>query len=80
MRDGVNMRANYNKLFKLLIDKKMMKKDLCAAAGISTTSLTKLGRGACVTTDILVKICSVLKCDFSDIMEMESDSPLSSDK
>ena len=67
------MRANYNKLFKLLIDKRMKKGELCTAAGISGTSLAKLNRGECVTTDILVKICGVLKCDFSDIMEMEFD-------
>ena len=67
------MRANYNRLYKLLIDKKMMKKDLCASAGISATSLAKLNRGECVTTDILVKICAALECDFSDIMEMEFD-------
>ena len=67
------MLANYNKLFKLLIDKRMKKGELCAAAGINGTSLAKLNRGECVTTDILVKICGVLKCDFSDIMEMEFD-------
>ena len=67
------MRASYNKLFKLLIDKKMKKGELCALAGISSTSLAKLNRGESVTTDILVKICGVLECDFSDIMEMEFD-------
>ena len=67
------MRASYNKLFKLLIDKKMKKGELCALAGISSTSLAKLNRGESVTTDILVKICGVLECDFADIMEMEVD-------
>ena len=67
------MRANYNKLFKLLIDKRMKKGELCALAGISGTSLAKLNRGESVTTEILIKICGVLKCDFSDIMEMEYD-------
>jgi len=71
------MRANYNKLFKLLIDKRMKKGELCAAAGISGTSLAKLNRSECVTTDILIKICGVLKCDFADIMEMEYDNDLS---
>ena len=68
---GVNMRANYNKLFKLLIDKRMKKGELCVAAGISGTSLAKLNRGECVTTNVLIKICAVLKCDFADIMEIE---------
>ena len=69
------MRANYNKLFKLLIDKRMKKGELRAAASISATTLAKLNKGDCVTTDVLVRICSVLKCDFSDIMEMEYDEP-----
>ena len=64
------MRASYNKLFKLLIDRGMKKGELCAAAGISSTSLAKLNRGESVTTDILIKICSALECDFSDIMEI----------
>ena len=65
------MRANYNKLFKMLIDKRMKKGELCAAAGISSTSLAKLNRGECVTTDVLIKICTVLRCDISEIMELE---------
>jgi DNA-binding Xre family transcriptional regulator len=68
-----NMAASYNKLFKLLIDKKMRKGELCKAAGISGTSLAKLTRGESVTTDILIKICRVLNCDFADIMELEPD-------
>jgi DNA-binding Xre family transcriptional regulator len=67
------MAASYNKLFKLLIDKKMKKGELCKAAGISNTSLAKLARGESVTTDILIKICRILKCDFADIMELEPD-------
>ena len=74
------MRANYNKLFKLLIDRRMKKRELCAAAGIGSTSLAKLNRGECVTTDILVKICAALKCDFADIMEMEYDKDEISEK
>ena len=67
------MTASYNKLFKLLIDKKMKKGELCKAAGISGTSLAKLARGESVTTDILIKICRVLDCDFADIMELKAD-------
>ena len=69
------MQASYKKLFKLLIDKNMKKGELAKKAGISGTSLAKLNRGECVTTDVLIKICSALRCDFADIMEMEfSDS------
>lgn len=60
----------YNKLWKLLIDKGMKKKDLRLAAGMSTTALAKLGRNENVNTDILVRICDVLKCDLGDIAEV----------
>jgi DNA-binding Xre family transcriptional regulator len=53
-----------------LIDKNMKKKDLKAAAGISQTSIAKLGKSENVTTDLLVKVCNALKCDISDIMEI----------
>jgi DNA-binding Xre family transcriptional regulator len=68
---GVTMGASYNKLFKLLIDRKMKKGELCRAAGISGTSIAKLARGDTVNTEILIKVCRALKCDFADIMEME---------
>ena len=64
------MAISYKKLWKLLIDKDMMKKDLQKAAGISAASITKLGKNENVTTDILVKICNALECDISDIMEL----------
>ena len=64
------MEVSYKKLWKLLIDKDMKKKDLCVAAGISHTSVAKLGKNENVTTDVLVKICTALKCDISDIMEI----------
>ena len=62
---------SYNKLWKLLIDKRMNKKDLRLAAGVSTAVIAKLGKGENVTTDVLLKICSVLDCDIADIMEIE---------
>jgi putative transcriptional regulator len=65
--------VSYKKLWKLLIDKDMKKKDLREAAGISTASMAKLGKNENVNTDILVKICKALKCDISDIMEMVND-------
>ena len=65
------MIISYNKLWKLLIDKKMTKTDLRRLSGISTASVAKLGRGDNITTDILIKICETLDCDITDIMELE---------
>lgn len=62
---------SYNKLWKMLIDKKMNKKDLRLSAGVSTAVIAKLGKGENVTTDVLLKICNVLDCDIADIMEIE---------
>ena len=62
--------VSYKKLWKLLIDRDMKKRDLCNKAGVSTTSIAKLGKGENVNTDILVKICRALNCDVSDIMEV----------
>ena len=66
------MSVSYKKLWKLLIDHDMKKKDLAAKANISTYTLSKMSKGENVTTDILVKICTALECDISDIMEVES--------
>ncbi len=64
------MAVSYKKLWKLLIDRDMKKKDLCREAGISHASMAKLGKNENVTTDVLVKICTALKCDIGDIMEI----------
>ena len=64
------MAVSYKKLWKLLIDRDMKKKDLCEAAGISHASVAKLGKNENVTTDVLVKICTALKGDISDSMEI----------
>lgn len=64
------MAVSYKKLWKLLIDRDMKKKDLCAAAGISSASITKMGRNGHVTTEILAKICNALECQIEDIMEV----------
>lgn len=58
----------YNKLWKLLIDRKMKKKDLLEQAGISRGTLTKLNKDENVSTETLVRICTALKCDISDIV------------
>ena len=64
---------SYKKLWKLLIDREMMKKELAEQAGISTASIAKLGKNENVNTEILLKICTALKCDVSDIMEVVPD-------
>ena len=61
--------VSYKKLWKLLIDKGMNKKDLIAISGISTASMSKLVKGQNIQTDVLCKVCKALNCDFSDIME-----------
>ena len=60
----------YNKLWKMLIDKGMNKKELRLAAGVSTAVIAKLGKGSNLTTDVLLKICNVLDCDIADICEI----------
>ena len=67
------MKISYKKLWKLLIDREMMKKELEEQAGISTASIAKLGKNENVNTEILLKICTALKCDVSDIMEVVPD-------
>ena len=67
------MKISYKKLWKLLIDRDMMKKDLAEKAGISNASIAKHGRNENVNTDILLKICVALKCDIEDILEIVPD-------
>lgn len=64
------MAISYKKLWKLLIDRDMKKKDLQQLAGISAASITKLGKNENVNTEIIEKVCMALKCDVSDIMEI----------
>lgn len=67
------MKISYNKLWKLLIDKNMKRKDLQEAAGISSASITKLGKGENITTDVLLRICDALECTLEDILETIKD-------
>lgn len=69
------MAVSYKKLWKLLIDKDMKKKDLQIAADISSVAISKLGRNENVTIAVLMKICNALKCDIGDIMEIIPDEP-----
>ena len=61
--------VSYNKLWKLLIDKGLNKKELIKLSGVSSSSIAKMTKGQNVTTDVLCKICEVLDCDLKDIME-----------
>ncbi len=70
IKEVYKMATSYKKLWKLLIDKDLKKKDLAKLAEISNYTIGKLTRGDNVTTDVLVKICKVLECDIGDIMEI----------
>ena len=64
------MEISYKKLWKMLIDKDMKKKDLQAAAGISWASVTKLSKGESVSMEVLMKVCKTLNCNIGDIMDL----------
>lgn len=68
------MAISYKKLWKLLIDRDMKKKDLQEISGVSSASITKLGKNENVNTEIIDKICIALKCDVSDIMEITEEN------
>ena len=67
------MQVCYKKLWKILIDKDMKKKDLQANAGISWASVTKLSKGETVSMEVLMKICKTLRCNIGDIMDLIPD-------
>ena len=69
-REVIIVEVSYKKLWKILIDKDMKKKDLQAAAGISWASVTKLSKGETVSMEVLMKVCKTLNCDIGDIMEL----------
>lgn len=68
------MTVSYKKLWKMLIDKDMMKKDLRKVAGISWASVTKMSKGEVVSTEILMKVCKALHCDVGDVIEFIEDN------
>ena len=68
------MAVSYKKLWKLLIDMDIKKKDLSAIAGISPATITKMGKGGHVTTEVLLKICTALNCGVDAIMEILPDA------
>ena len=67
------MSRSYNKLWKLMIDKKINKTQLCKAAGITTNAMAKLGRDESVPLETLEKICETLDCNIEDVVEITSD-------
>lgn len=69
-REVIIVEVSYKKLWKILIDKDMKKKDLQASAGISWASVTKLSKGERVSMEVLMKVCKTLNCDIGDIVEL----------
>ena len=68
------MEISYKRLWKMLIDRDMKKKDLAEMANLSTYTINKLNRGDNVNTDTLAKICRALNCTFDEIMEVLPDT------
>lgn len=64
------MKISYNKLWKILIDREMKKKDLINLTGISSSSMAKLSKNEIVSLEVLIKICNVLRCNIGDIMDV----------
>ncbi len=64
------MKFSYNKLWKMLIDKGMMKKDLAERANITSTTMAKLGKDMPVSMESLGRICVALKCNIGDIVDV----------
>ena len=71
--EAERMSMDYRKLWKLLIDRNMMKKDLREMAGISTNAMAKMTKGGDVSTQILCRICKALNCELNDIVDIVRD-------
>lgn len=69
------MAVSYKRLFKLMIDKKMRKKDLCELAGVSTSTMSKMGRDEIVSLEVIDRICQKLNCNIEEVLEILPDSP-----
>ena len=69
-REVATVEVSYKKLWKILIDKDMKKKDLQAVAGISWASVTKLSKGETVSMDVLMKVCKALNCNIGDVVDL----------
>lgn len=64
------MKVNYNKLWKLLIDRGMSKTQLREQTGVTTNTIAKMGKNENVSTEVICKICKTLNCQITDIMEL----------
>ena len=73
------MGTSYKKLWKLLIDRDLKKKDLREMAGISPSTIAKLGRNENINTEVIIKICQALKCDICDVMQLVGSGTLNED-
>lgn len=70
------MTISYDRLWKLMIDKKINKTQLCEKAGITTNAMAKLGKNETVQVEILAKICNILKCSINDILEIKKEEEI----
>jgi len=70
---GIDMTYSYNKLWKLLIDNNMMKKDLMVKANITSNTMAKMGKNEPVSLDALARICVALRCNIGDILDIVLD-------
>ena len=73
-RGRYSMAVSYNRLFKMLIDRKMMKKELCALADVSPSTMSKMGRDEMVSMAVIARICLKLNCTVDDILEILPDN------
>ena len=74
-KGGIAVAISYKKLFKLMIDRDLKRKDLQRLTGISASSIAKLSRDEYVSMDVLIKICSVFDAQMSDVVEIIYDTP-----
>ncbi len=74
------MKVSYNKLWKILIDKKMNKSDLREMTKMGPNTMAKLGRDETISMDVLLRICEALNCDVGDIMEVLPDEDSEGDE
>ena len=67
------MKISYNGLWKIMIDKKMRKKDLMDKVGLSSTTIAKMGKGEKVSLDVIERVCNHFDCDIGDVISFEKE-------
>ena len=65
---------SYNRLWHVMLDKNLKRTDLCERAGISSSTLAKLGKNEVVALDVLERVCDYLNCDIGDVMSFREES------